>query len=115
MMNDFPTLLPNTMIDDYFIWGFISGFIGYLYYLYSSRNDPDNHLHWMIGLYGTILTGSLGGLLAIVIDRRIEISIIVGLTANLIYMGIVRAGKSNQFFTAMREVLIRYLTGGNKL
>lgn len=112
MTETFLSIIENTMIDDFFIWGFVGGFFGYAYYLWSSRHDPYNHLHWIIGLYGTLLNGCLGGLFAIVIDQKIEYSIAIGIFSNLIYMGLVRAGKSNQFFKAVKEVLIRYLTGG---
>lgn len=113
-MDTFISVVKGTMIDDFFIFGFIGGFFGYAYYLYVSRNDPKNHLHWSIGLYGTVINGCLGGLFAIVWDQRIEHSIIVGMSTNLIYMAVTRAGKSSEFLGAIKEVFIRYLTGGLK-
>ncbi len=104
--------VPNTAIDDYFVFGFLAGIVGYLYYLYASRHDPKNHLNWVIGLYGTVLSGALGGLLAIVFDRDIRISIIVGLLNQLIYMALIRSAKTGQFWQVIKEVLIRYLTAG---
>lgn len=104
--------LPNSYIDDFFFWGFIGGIVGYLIYLFSSRHDTKNHLNWIIGIYGTLLSGSLGGLLAIVFDKDIRLSIIIGLVNQMIYMGLVRAAKSGDFLKVLKEVLIRYLTGG---
>ena len=106
--------IPNSMIDDFFVFGFIAGCVGYLYYIYIERNDPKNHLKWVIGAYGTILSGALGGLLAIVFDRNLAVSIVVGLLNQLIYMALVRSAKSGDFWQVIKEVLIRYLTGGQK-
>lgn len=111
---DIFNFLPGSSIDDFFMFGFIAGCVGYLYYIYSERNDPKNHLKWVIGLYGTILSGALGGLLAIVFDRNIAVSILVGLLNQLIYMALVRSAKSGDFWKVAKEVLIRYLTGGSK-
>ena len=108
------TLIPESYIDDFFMFGFTAGMIGYLYYLYSARHDPKNHLSWIIGLYGTILSGALGGLLAIVFDRSIEVSIIVGLLNQLIYMALVRSARNGDFWKVIKEVLLRYLSGGTK-
>jgi hypothetical protein len=109
---DFIKIIPNSPIDDFFFWGFIAGIIGYLYYVYVSRNDPKNHLNAIAGIYGTILSGSLGGLLAIVFDKNIAVSIIVGLLNQLIYMALIRSVKSGDFWQVVKEVLIRYLTAG---
>src|SRR5690348_6618905 len=95
----FITIIPNSAVDDFFFFGFIAGIVGYLWYIYSSRNDPKNHLNWAVGMYGTILSGALGGLLAIVFDRNIKISIIVGLLNQLIYMALIRSAKSGDFWT----------------
>ena len=107
-------LLPGTMIDDFFVFGFLAGVVGYAWYLYSSRNDPKNHLNWVIGVYGTILSGAMGGLLAIVFDKNIGVSIVVGLLNQLIYMALIRSAKSGDFWKVIKEVLIRYLSGGSK-
>ncbi len=106
--------IPGSAIDDFFLFGFVAGCVGYLYYLYVEHNDPKNHLKWVIGVYGTILSGALGGLLAIVFDRNIAVSIVVGLLNQLIYMALVRSAKTGDFWKVIKEVLIRYLTGGSK-
>lgn len=108
-------ILPNTCLDDFFFFGFVAGVVGYAYYLFVEKNDAKNHLHWIIGLYGAILSGSLGGLLAIVFDRNIAISILVGLLNQLIYMGLVRSVKGGNFTKVLKEILVRYLTGGKTL
>ena len=105
-------IIPNTMIDDFFIFGFIGGVVGYMYYLYTSRDDPGNHLKVWIAMYGLLVSGLLGGLLAIVFDRAIELSIVVGLLNQLIYMAFIRAVKSGDYWKVVKEVLVRYLTGG---
>lgn len=112
---DIFNFIPNSIIDDFFMFGFMSGTVGYLWYLYTSRNDKGNHLSWLIGLYGTVLSGLLGGLLAIVFDRDIRLSIIIGLLNQLIYMALVRSAKSGDFWKVIKEVLVRYLTGGKQL
>jgi hypothetical protein len=104
--------LPNSPIDDFFMFGFMGGVVGYLYYLLTARHDKNNHLSFLIGIYGTILSGALGGLLAIVFDRDIRLSIIVGLLNQLLYMAMVRSAKDGHFLNVIKEVLIRYLTGG---
>lgn len=106
--------LPNTMIDDYFFFGFIGGIVGYLYYIYVSRDDTKNHLKYWIALYGLLVSGLMGGLLAIVFDKAIELSIVVGICNQLIYMAFIRAVKSGDAWKAIKELLIRYLTGGGK-
>lgn len=105
-------IVPNSLIDDFFIFGAIGGIVGYAWYLLSARNDPKNHLSIAIGIYGTILSGALGGLLAIVFDRNIAVSIIVGLLNQIIYMALVRSAKSDNFWKVIKEVLVRYLSGG---
>lgn len=110
--NDIIRLIPGTLIDDFFIFGFLSGMVGYLYYLYTNYDDPKNHLKLIVGFYGMLLSGSLGGLLAIVFDRSIEVSIIVGLLNQLIYMALVKSARSGTFWPVIKDVLIRYLTGG---
>lgn len=112
---NFINILPNTCLDDFFFFGFVAGVVGYAYYLFVEKNDPKNHLHWLIGFYGAILSGSLGGLLAIVFDRNIGISILVGLMNQLIYMGLVRSVKGGDFVKVLKEVLVKYLTGGKSL
>ena len=108
-------LIPNSLIDDFFIFGFVGGIIGYLYYLFVSKNDDGNHLNFAVGIYGTFLSGCLGGLLAIVFDYSFGLSIIVGLLNQLIYMALIRSAKSGNFWKIIKEVLVRYLTGGKGL
>lgn len=105
-------LLPNSAVDDFFFFGFLAGAVGYLYYVYTNKDDPKNHLKFAIGLYGMFLSAFIGGLLAIVFDRSIEVSILVGLLNQLIYMALIKSAKSGDFWGVIKEVLIRYLTGG---
>ena len=107
--------IPDSFIDDYFFFGFFAGIIGYLYYLFTNRHDPKNHLNFIAGFYGMILSGALGGMLAIVFDRSYEVSILVGLLNQLIYMALLRSIKSNQFWKVIREVMIKYITMGKGL
>lgn len=109
---DFIKILPNEPLDDFFVVGFIAGIVGYAYYLYIERDDPKNHLGLFTGIYGVFLSGCVSGLLAVVFDKALEVSIIVGLFNQLIYMAIVRAAKTGQFWDAIKEVLLRYLTAG---
>ena len=104
--------LPDTMIDDFFVFGFLSGVVGYAYYLYTNKDDPKNHISFIAGFYGLFLSGCTGGLLAIVFDKSIEVSIIVGLLNQLVFMAMVKAAKNGDFLGVIKEILIRYLTGG---
>lgn len=104
--------IPDTMIDDYFFFGFLGGTIGYLWYWFTNHTDPKNHIHAIAGIYGTLLSGLLGGLLAIVFDKAIEVSIVVGLLNQLIYMALMKSARSNDMWGVIKEVLVRYLTGG---
>lgn len=103
-------VIPNSYIDDFFLVGYISGMVGYAWYLYTNKNDPKNHISIFAGFYGTILSGALGGLLAIAIDRSYAISIIVGLLNQLIYMALLRSARSKVFWEAIRDVFIKYIT-----
>ncbi len=107
--------IPGTMVDDFFIFGFAAGVVGYLYYVYTNKDDPKNHVKLIVGFYGMLLSGCLGGLLAIVFDRSIELSIIVGLLNQLIYMALVKSAKSGSFWPVIKDVLIRYLTAGKTI
>lgn len=105
--------IPNSLLDDFFFFGFIGGIVSYAWYLWVERNDPTNHMSFVAGLYGTFLSGCVGGLLAIVFDRAIELSIVVGLMNQVIYMAFLKSAKSGKFFEVLKELLVRYLTGGN--
>ena len=104
-------IIPNTLIDDFFLFGFLGGVIGYAWYLYTNRDDPRNHLKLVLALYGIFLSGCLGGLLAIVFDKAIELSIIVGLLNQLIYMAFMKSAKSGDFWGVIKDIIVRYLTG----
>ncbi len=104
--------ISETMIDEFAIFGFIGGIVGYAWYLWSNRHDPQNHMSLVAGIYGVFLSGCLGALLAIVFDRKIELSIIVGLTNQLIYMIIIRSVKKGEFWKSLRAILLNLLRGG---
>lgn len=106
------SIIPNSMVDDFFIFGFTAGMLSYAYYLFTNRNDPNNHVSVAAGFYGTILSGALGGLLAIVFDRSIALSIIVGLLNQVIYMAFLKSAKSGKFWEVFKDMLVKYLTGG---
>jgi hypothetical protein len=114
MSNQLISILPNSLVDDFFIFGFIGGIVSYMWYLYVERNDPSNHMSFTAGIYGTFLSGCVGGLLAIIFDKAIELSILVGLLNQIIYMSFLKAAKSGKFLTVLKDVLIRYLTAGTK-
>lgn len=108
-------LLPNNPIDDFFLWGFVSGLVGYAYFLYTERNDTTKEkrkVGFIASLYGVFLSGCVGGLLAIVFDRSYQISIVVGLLNQLIYLALVKAAKSGNFVAVIKEILVQYLTAG---
>jgi len=95
----------------YFIWGFISAAISFLYYeAIISKNK--NNLSILSVVYGFILSGLVGGLLAVVFDRTIGLSIIVGFTHQILYTSIVKTAQGGQFFSVVKEILIKYLTAG---
>ena len=108
------TILPNSLVDDFFVFGFAGGVISYAWYLFVERNDPTNHMSLVAGMYGTFLSGCVGGLLAIVFDKAIELSIIIGLLNQVIYMAFLKSAKSGKFFDVLKDVVVRYLTGGQK-
>lgn len=105
------TVIPNSMVDDFFFFGFLGGIISYAYYLFTSRNDKE-HLNGLAGLYGTFLSGCVGGLLAVVFDRAIELSILIGLLNQFIYMALLKSAKSGKFFEVLKDILLKYLTAG---
>ncbi|MCL5126207.1 MAG: hypothetical protein M1511_17240 [Deltaproteobacteria bacterium] len=88
--------------------------MSYAWYLYSSRNDKRNHMSILAGIYGVFLSGCLGGLLAIAVDRSIQLSIIVGLVNQILYLTVIRSVKNGGFTRALKEILINLLTGGAK-
>jgi len=65
-------------------------------------------------LWGTFLSGALGGLLAIVFDRAIELSILIGLLNQILYIALIRSVKGNNLTKVLKEVIIKMLTAGSK-
>ena len=112
MTDQLINVIPNTMIDDYFFFGFVGGIVGYLYYLLATREMPNHKTHVGIAIYGVIVSGLLGGLLAIVFDRSIELAIIVGLLNQVMFLTIVKAVAAGEFWVVIKEILIKLLTGG---
>lgn len=113
--NDIVHFIPGSTVDDFFFFGFMGGLVSYAWYLFNARNDSKNHLGFAAGIYGVFLSGCLGGLLAIAVDRAIEISIIVGLVNQVLYLAIIRSVKNGGIWTAIKEVLLTYLTKGGKV
>jgi hypothetical protein len=109
---DIIQLVQGQMIDDYFVFGFLGGVVSYMVYLWTNHTNPKNHIGIIAGIYGVFLSGSLGGLLAIVFDKAIELSILVGLLNQIIYLAIIRSSKDNKILEALKDILIRYLTAG---
>ncbi len=113
-MQEFISVIPKSMVDDFFMVGFASAFIGYLYYLYLFRHDPKNQIGFLLGIYGAFLSGCIGGMLAIVFDKALELSIVVGLFSQIIYMALLKSIRGKKFFEIVREILVKYLTAGTK-
>lgn len=109
---DFIQLIPNTLIDDFFFFGFIGGLVGHAYYILSTRNMKNHIISFGVAAYGIIISGLLGGLLAIVFDRSLELSILVGLLNQILFLSIIKAVAKGEFWTAIKEVLIKLLTAG---
>jgi len=113
--NDVVHFISGSTVDDFFFFGFIGGLVSYAWYLFNARNDSKNHLGFWAGICGVFLSGCLGGLLAIAIDRAIELSIIVGLVNQVLYLAIMRSVKNGGLWTAIKEVILTYLTKGGKV
>lgn len=109
---NFIDFLPNTIIDDFFAFGFVGGLVGYAWYWWSTRSMKNHSVSVWAGIYGLIVSGALGGLLAIVFDRSLELSLLVGLTNQLVFLAITKAVAKGEFWTAIKEVLIKLLTAG---
>lgn len=108
---DLINIIPNTFVDDFFFFGFAAGMVGYAWYWFTNRDDKKNHVSVVAGFYGVFLSGCVGGLLAIVFDRNIGLSILIGLLNQLIYMGMLKAAKNGDLAGVFKELLIRYLGG----
>lgn len=107
-------VLPNTMVDDFAFFGFLGGMVGYAWYLFTNRYDPKNHMNVFVGIYGVLLSGCLGALLAVAVDRSIALSVIVGLVNQVLYIAIIRSVKNKNFLEGLRQILINLLTAGIK-
>ena len=113
MQENLVNLIPGSMVDDFFFFGFMGGIVSYAWYLFASQNEKQqNHIGFWVGLYGSFLSGCLGGLLAVAIDRAIEISSIVGLVNQVLYLAIIKSVKNGGIGKAIKEVVLLYLTGG---
>ncbi|MFA5395891.1 MAG: hypothetical protein WC346_07790 [Methanogenium sp.] len=70
----------------YFLFGFLGGLIGkafsYFWKIEHENGGIKSNVYYAIGI---LLSGLMGGLLAIVIDKRIELSITVGIFTDLFY------------------------------
>lgn len=93
--------------------------MSYLYYRLINKerktdpNTQSDRSFW-IALYGTVLSGCVGGLLAIVFDRAIELSILVGFLHHILYTSIIKSAKDDHFLSVLKEILIKYLTAGKQ-
>lgn len=108
---DFIRFVPGTIIDDFFFFGFVGGIVGHMYYFFSMRGQ-NTHVSFWVALYGIIVSGLLGGLLAIVFDRSIEVSILVGLLNQVVFLAMTKAVIKGDFWKVFKEILIKLLTGG---
>ncbi len=109
---DLIQIIPNTLIDDFFFWGFIGGLVGYAWYQFSTREMKNHTIYFWTVLYGVLISGMLGGLLAIVFDRSLELSILVGLLNQILFLSITKAVAKGEFWNVMKQILIKLLTAG---
>lgn len=109
---DFIRIFPNTLIDDFFIFGFIGGIVGQAWYIFATRTMKNHIISIWAIIYGLIISGMLGGLLAIVFDRSLELSILVGLTNQLIFLAMIKSVMKGEFWTVMKDILVKLLTAG---
>jgi hypothetical protein len=108
------SIIPNSLVDDFFVFGFIGGIVGYAYYIFAIKDMIHHKTSFWFGMYGLIVSGMLGGLLAIVFDRSIELAILVGLLNQILFLSITRAVMQGDFWAVIKEVLVKLLTGGTK-
>lgn len=94
----------------YFIVGFISGTVSYLFYTYYISENRSSRIPPLQGFFGAILAGFISGLLAMVVDRSLAFAILTGLSGQFVYISMVKAMRSKQIFSTIREVLIKLLT-----
>lgn len=105
-------VIPGTLVDDFFFFGFLGGFVGYAYYTFVTKNHHVMDKNIFVMLYGLIISGCLGGLLAIVFDRSIELSILVGLLHQFLYLSIIRLTETGEGWGTIKQILIKLLTAG---
>lgn len=109
-------IIPNTLIDDFFFFGFLGGIIGYASYLLKvSKDKHQDKVEWITGIYGVFLSGCVGGLLAIVFDKAIEVSILVGLLNQVIYLALIKSAKNDRIWQALKEVAVKVLLTDKRL
>lgn len=106
------TILPHSLVDDFFFFGFLGGAVGYAYYIWATRNHPKATVSIPVVVYGLLVSGALGGLLAIVFDRSIELSILVGLLHQFVYLSLVKITESGQGWETLKQIVIKLLTAG---
>ena len=80
-------VLADNFYIKYFLAGFIGGLIGKAFaYFWKFENNESDIIHsnryYAIGIF---LSGLMGGLLAIVVDQRIEFAILVGIFTDIAY------------------------------
>lgn len=79
-------LITNFYIK-YFLFGFVGGFIGKAFsYFWKIEHKESEGVH--TGKYyatGILLSGLMGGLLAIVVDQSVEFAILVGIFVDIAY------------------------------
>lgn len=101
--------LSRELILLYFSWGFLSAVVSYLYY--QLVVDKIKQKPFQV-LYGLFLSGCVGGLLAVVFDRSIAVSIIIGFVHQVLYTAILKTAKGGKLFEVIKEILVKYLTAG---
>lgn len=105
---------------DYFLWGALSGAVGYAYYVFVTRkgDNTQNHVYrsnprgFALLTTGILLSSLLGGLFAVAFDHSRAVSIMTGVFTFFVYTSILRGVKSGHFMIAVRDLLVRILTGG---
>lgn len=99
-------------IDQYFLYGFGSAMVSYLYYTLVATHNKEHMPVWQ-GIYGTIISGFVGGFMAMALDRSIYLSIVVGFMHQIIYMAMIKTGTNKRFFSVLSEMIVK-LFGGVK-
>ena len=102
-----------TTLIDFFFWGAFAGAVGHAYYLLvrGMEKGADGGT-WMEAIAGVLLSSLMGGLFAVVFDRAIPVSIMVGAFTYFIFRSFLKAFQNDSVSSAIREVLIKLLGGG---